>query len=198
MLEFRFVLLSKVKLRVALQGRGPLVVFVHGFPGSWYSWRHQMTAVAEAGYTACAMDVRGYGGSDCPSPADAYTLEALSGDLAELIDALSPGQRAVVVGHGWGASISWTTALVHDSQVRAVAGLSTPYTGIPERSFREIIETRYTQKGRFFYQHYFSQEGVAEKELEADISRSLRRLYYAWRGEAGRLANGLERPCSTE
>jgi pimeloyl-ACP methyl ester carboxylesterase len=188
MREFRIVSLSKVKLRVAIEGDGPLVVFVHGFPESWYSWRRQIRSVSEAGYTACAIDVRGYGGSDKPLPVEAYTLEELSGDVAELIDALRPGEQAVVVGHDWGAPIAWTTALVHSRKVRAVAGLSVPFTGIPPRSLREVIDAMYTSKGRFFYQHYFAQEGVAERELEADISRSLRRLYYAWSGEGGKSA----------
>ncbi|MDE5447078.1 alpha/beta fold hydrolase [Bradyrhizobium sp. CSA207] len=186
--EFRIVSLSKVKLRVAIEGDGPLVVFVHGFPESWYSWRHQMRPVSEAGYTACAIDVRGYGGSDKPLPVEAYTLEELSGDVAELIEVLRPGELAVVVGHDWGAPIAWTTALVHSRKVRAVAGLSVPYTGIPQRSLREVIDAFYTSKGRFFYQHYFAAEGVAEKELEADVSRSLRRFYFAWSGEGGNSA----------
>jgi pimeloyl-ACP methyl ester carboxylesterase len=182
--EFRMVALSQVKLRVALQGSGPLVVFVHGFPESWYSWRHQLGPIAEAGYTACAIDVRGYGGSDKPLPVEAYTLEAITGDVAELVEALSPNEPAVVVGHDWGAPIAWTTALVHARNVRAVAGLSVPFVGVPTRSLRELIDAMYTSKGRFFYQHYFADEGVAEKEFEADIARSLRRIYYAWSGEA--------------
>jgi pimeloyl-ACP methyl ester carboxylesterase len=81
--------------------------------------------------------------------------------VAELIEVLRPGERAVVVGHDWGAPIAWTTALVHSRKVRAVAGLSVPFTGIPQRSLREIIDA-YTSKGRFFYQYSFAQGGVAE------------------------------------
>ncbi|WP_050419720.1 alpha/beta fold hydrolase [Bradyrhizobium tropiciagri] len=182
--EFRTVSLSNVTLRVAMQGKGPLVVFVHGFPESWYSWRHQMDPVAQAGYTACAIDVRGYGGSDKPLPVDAYTLEALSGDVAELITAINGGRPAVVIGHDWGAPIAWTTALVHPDKVRAVAGLSVPFTGTPRRSLNDVIDYLYTSKGRFFYQHYLAQEGIAEQELEPDVPSSLRRFYYARSGEA--------------
>jgi pimeloyl-ACP methyl ester carboxylesterase len=148
--EFRMVSLKDVNLRVAVEGRGPLVVFVHGFPESWYSWRHQMGPVAAAAFTACAIDVRGYGASDKPMPVESCSLQALSGDIAELIGILSPDRGAVVVGHDWGAPIAWTTALVHHDKVRAVAGLSVPYTGIPKRSLREIIDDFYTSKGRFF------------------------------------------------
>jgi pimeloyl-ACP methyl ester carboxylesterase len=122
MSNFRQVQVGEVTLRVALQGEGPLVVMVHGFPESWYSWRHQMGPIAAAGFTACAIDVRGYGGSDKPHAVEAYGLEQLSGDVAGLIAVLSPNTPAVVIGHDWGAPIAWTTALVHPARVRAVAG----------------------------------------------------------------------------
>ena len=182
--EFRMIPLSQVALRVAIEGSGPLVVFVHGFPESWYSWRHQMGPIAAAGYTACAIDVRGYGGSDKPKPVEAYSLQALSDDVAQLIKTLSPAAPAVVIGHDWGAPICWTTALVHPEQVRAVAGLSVPYVGIPKRSISELIAELYTSKGRFFYQHYFAQEGVAEAELETDVRSAIRRFFYAWSGDS--------------
>jgi pimeloyl-ACP methyl ester carboxylesterase len=105
--NFRQVQVGEVALRVALQGGGPLVVMVHGFPESWYSWRHQMGPIGAAGFTACAIDVRGYGGSDKPHEVEAYSLEHLSGDVAGLIAALSPDKPAVVIGHDWGAPIAW-------------------------------------------------------------------------------------------
>lgn len=182
--EFRHVQVGEVTLRVALQGQGPLVVMVHGFPESWYSWRHQMEPIAQAGFTACAVDVRGYGGSDKPEPVKAYSMEALTADIAGLIAALSPDHPAVVIGHDWGAPIAWNTAFLHPDRVRAVAGLSVPHTGIPRQSLREVIDQIYTSKGRFFYQHYFQEEGVAEAELEADVRGALRRFYYAWSGDA--------------
>jgi pimeloyl-ACP methyl ester carboxylesterase len=184
MFNFRQVQVGAVTLRVALQGEGPLVVLVHGFPESWYSWRHQMSPIAAAGFTVCAVDVRGYGGSDKPHEVEAYSLEHLSGDVAGLIAALSPDQPAVVIGHDWGAPIAWTTALVHPARVRAVAGLSVPYTGIPQRSVREIIEGLYTSQDRFFHMHSFEAEGVAEAEFDADVRGALRRFFYAWSGDA--------------
>lgn len=182
--EFRHVPVGDVTLKVAIEGQGPLVVMVHGFPESWYSWRHQMAPIAAAGFTACAIDVRGYGGSDKPQPVEAYGLEQLSGDVAGLIGALSPDRAAIVIGHDWGAPIAWTTALVHPDKVRAVAGLSVPYTGIPKRSLNDIIDYAYTRHDRFFYQHYFAEEGVAEAELEADVRGALRRTYYALSADA--------------
>ena len=182
--EFRTVDAGEVKLRCAVEGEGPLVVMVHGFPESWYSWRHQMTPVAEAGFTACAIDVRGYGGSDKPHPVAAYAMEHMVRDVTGVIDALSPGRSAVVVGHDWGAPIVWNAALTRPDKVRAVAGLSVPYTGVPTRSFRELFEELFTSRGRFFYQHYFQAEGVAERELERDVRNGLRRFYYAISGDA--------------
>ncbi len=184
MSRFRQVQVGEVTLRVALQGEGPLVVMVHGFPESWYSWRHQMGAIAAAGFTACAIDVRGYGGSDKPYDVEAYSLEQLSADVVGLIAVLSPDAPAVVVGHDWGAPIAWTTALVHPDRVRAVAGLSVPYTGAPRQSLREIVEAVYTSQDRFIHFHAFEAEGVAEGEFEGDVHGGLRRFFYAWSGDA--------------
>jgi len=182
--DFRMVDAGELNLRCAIEGEGPLVVMVHGFPESWYSWRHQMTPVAEAGFTACAIDVRGYGGSDKPHPIAAYAMEHMVGDVVGVIDALGGGQPAVIVGHDWGAPIVWNTALTRPDKVRAVAGLSVPYTGVPIRSLRETFEEMFTARGRFFYQEYFQHEGVAEAEMEKDVRGALRRFYYAISGDA--------------
>jgi pimeloyl-ACP methyl ester carboxylesterase len=182
--EYRQIQLNDVALRAVVQGEGPLVVMVHGFPESWYSWRHQLGPVAAQGFTACAIDVRGYGGSDKPQPVEAYDMEHMIGDVAGVIEALSPDGRAVLVGHDWGAPIVWNTALVRPDRVRAVCGLSVPYLGAPTRSFRETYEEVFTARGKFFYQHYFQAEGVAEAELEANVRGSLRKFYYAISGDA--------------
>jgi pimeloyl-ACP methyl ester carboxylesterase len=184
MSEFKTVNVGDVSLRCAIEGTGPLVVMVHGFPESWFSWRHQIGPIAAAGFTACAIDVRGYGGSDKPRPVSAYSMEHLVGDVAGLIEALAPGERAVLIGHDWGAPIVWNSALVRPDRVRAVAGLSVPYLGVGARSFRAVFEENFTAKGRFFYQAYFQDEGVAEAELEANVRDSLRRFYFAISGEA--------------
>jgi pimeloyl-ACP methyl ester carboxylesterase len=183
MLQFQTVNTGPLNIRVAVEGAGPLVLMVHGFPESWYSWRHQLGPIAEAGFTAAAIDVRGYGGSDKPHAVEAYAMESMVSDVAGVIEALSPGAPAVIIGHDWGAPIVWNTALIRAEKVRAVAGLSVPYVGVPRRSFREIYEEVYTARGRFFYQHYFQAEGVAEAELEADVRGALRRIYYAASGD---------------
>jgi pimeloyl-ACP methyl ester carboxylesterase len=143
-----------------------------------------MAPIAAAGFTACAIDVRGYGGSDKPPAVADYAMQHMVADVAGAIAALSPGAPAVIVGHDWGAPIVWNSALARPDVVRAVAALSVPYSGVPARSFREVFEEIFTAKGRFFYQHYFQREGVAEAEMEADVRRSLRLFYYAISGDA--------------
>lgn len=182
--EFRQIDTGEVSLRVAVEGQGPLVLFVHGFPESWYSWRHQMGPVAEAGFTAAAIDVRGYGGSDKPEAIEAYSLEALTGDVAAVARALQPDAPVILVGHDWGAPIVWNTALTRPDAVRAVAGLSVPYMGVPQRPFTEIFDEAFTQKGRFFYQAWFQKVGPPEAEAEADVRGFLRKFYYSICGEA--------------
>jgi len=183
--KFHTVTLPDIALRVALEGTGPLVVMVHGFPESWFSWRHQMAPVAAAGFTACALDVRGYGGSGKPLAVADYDMARMIGDICGVIEALSPEKQAVLIGHDWGAPMVWNSALTRPDRVRAVAGLSVPYMGVPTRSFREVYEAVFTAKNRFFYQHYFQAEGVAEAELERDVRGFLRRFFYATSGDAG-------------
>jgi pimeloyl-ACP methyl ester carboxylesterase len=178
--EFAIVQTNGIRLRVALAGEGPLVVLVHGWPESWYSWRHQISALAEAGYRVAALDVRGYGGSDKPTPIEAYSIKEICTDISGLIESL--GERhAILIGHDWGAPIVWNTAQFFPERVRAVAGLSVPYTGRGPAPRIELFRNIY--KDRFFYQIYFQEPGVAEAELEADVRASLRKIYYWISGE---------------
>lgn len=181
---YRMIETNGVRLRAVVEGQGPLVVFVHGFPESWYSWRHQIAPVVAAGFTACAIDVRGYGGSDKPRAVEAYDMETIVADVAGVIEALSPDGTAILVGHDWGAPIVWSTALTRPERVRAVAGLSVPYTGIPQAPFIDVFTKVFTERGRFFYQAYFQDEGVAEGEMEGDVRAALRKFYYAISGDA--------------
>ena len=173
-----------IQLRAVVEGSGPLVLMVHGFPEGWFSWRHQIGAIAAAGFTACAIDVRGYGGSDKPPAVADYSLAQIAADLAGVIEHLSPEGTAVLVGHDWGAPIVWNTALTRPDRVRAVAGLSVPWTGVPTACLLDVVKAAFTAKGRFFYQVYFQDEGVAEAELEADVRGALRKFYYALSGDA--------------
>jgi pimeloyl-ACP methyl ester carboxylesterase len=180
-----------IRLRVALAGAGPLVVLVHGFPEGWYSWRHQIAALAAAGYRVAAPDVRGYGGSDKPPAIADYSIKTIAADIGGLIEALGV-ERAVVVGHDWGAPITYCTARFHPDRVRGVVGLSAPALGRGPMPSIEMFRKVY--KDRFFYQLYFQEPGVAEAELEADVRTSLRKLYYGISGEAQAAQDKVENP----
>ncbi len=182
--EFRTIDTGRAKLRAAVEGEGPLVVMVHGFPESWYSWRHQIGPVAQAGYQVAAIDVRGYGGSDRPKDVAAYSMQELTGDVAGVAEALAPGGKAILIGHDWGAPIVWNTALTRPDVISAVAGLSVPYTGVPTRPFTEIFTEAFTSKGHFFYQAWFQDVGPPAAEAEADVRDFLRKFYFGISGDA--------------
>ncbi len=190
-IDLQMIDTGTARLRVALAGEGPLIVLIHGFPESWYSWRHQIPVLAEAGFRVAAPDVRGYGGSDKPHAIDAYAIRQIRDDIAGLIGALGGGQ-AVVVGHDWGAPIAYNTALFHPARVRAVAGLSVPYLGRGPLPSVELFRKIY--QDRFFYQLYFQEPGVAEAELEADVRTSLRKFYYWGSGEMRKANDRIENP----
>ncbi|MCX5087986.1 alpha/beta hydrolase [Streptomyces sp. NBC_00365] len=158
------------------QGTGPLVLLVHGFPESWYSWRHQLPALAAAGYRAVALDVRGYGRSSKPEAPTAYRILELVEDNVAVVEALGE-ESAIVVGHDWGANIAAVSALVRPDLFRAVGLLSVPYTprGGPRPS--EI----FAQMGgdEEFYVSYFQEPGRAEAEIEPDVRGWLAGLYAA-------------------
>ena len=181
--EFRTIDAGGVAIRAAIAGEGPLVVMVHGFPESWYSYRHQIGPIAEAGFTACAIDVRGYGGSQkFPEVAD-YAMEPIVRDIVGVADALSPGRPIVLVGHDWGSPIVYNTALIRPDRIAALATMSVPYHGVPERSFDEIIKELFDDKNRFFYQSYFREVGKAEAVYDPNPRDFLRRFYYAISGD---------------
>src|SRR4051812_15758870 len=165
---FKIVDAGHAKIRCAVDGEGPLVLMVHGFPESWYSWRHQIGPIAKAGFTACAIDVRGYNGSSkFPNVSD-YSMEAIVGDVLGVANALAPGKGAILIGHDWGAPIVYNTALIHPEKFKAVAALSVIYSGVPERSFDDIIKERFDDKGAFFYQTYFREPGHAEAVFDSN------------------------------
>jgi pimeloyl-ACP methyl ester carboxylesterase len=172
------------QIRVATEGEGPLVLMVHGFPESWYSWRHQIGPIAEAGFTACAIDVRGYNGSQKFSEVSDYSMQAIVGDVLGVADALSPGKGVILLGHDWGAPIVYNTALIHPDRFVAVGAMSVVYTGVPTQSFDAIIKAVFDDKNVFFYQSYFREPGRAEAVFDADPRAFLRRFYYAISGDA--------------
>jgi pimeloyl-ACP methyl ester carboxylesterase len=175
---------SDINLRVAAVGSGPLILCIHGWPELWVSWRHQMEHFARLGFTVAAMDVRGYGGSSNPTDIASYRLSELCSDAAAVIDALGDGP-AIVFGHDWGAPIAWNTARFHPTKVRAVAGMSVPYTPVGPTPSTAMWTQLYAD--RFFYQNYFQAPGVAEAELGVDTARSLRMIYHCISGEGAGL-----------
>lgn len=170
-----------VRLRCVVEGTGPLVIMVHGWPESWYSWRHQIKQIRDEGYRVVVPDVRGYGESDVPESVEAYDMATLIGDVLGLIDHFGEKQ-AVLIGHDWGAPIVWNTTALHPQRVRAVAAMSVPYS--PRGKISSIALWRQLYPTRFFYQLYFQKPGVAEAEFEADIRTALRKIYYSGSGDA--------------
>lgn len=175
----RMIETNGISLNVAEAGQGPLVLLCHGFPESWYSWRHQIAALAEAGFRVIAPDMRGYGKSDRPDAIDQYTMFHMIGDLVGLLDAYE-APRAVIVGHDWGASIAWHTARLRPDRFRAAAILSVPYR--PRGPVRPTSVMPQTADA-FFYQLYFQEPGVAEAEFERDPRATLRAMLFGGSGE---------------
>lgn len=163
-----------IRMHVAEAGSGFPVLLCHGFPELWYSWRHQMTALAEAGFHAIAPDQRGYGDTDAPQAIDAYTIHHLVGDLTGLLDALNI-EKAVIVGHDWGGFVVWQMALLAPHRVAGVVGVNTPF--FPRFPMRPLAMMRATAQDNFHYILYFQEPSVAESELERDVPRSLRGFY---------------------
>jgi pimeloyl-ACP methyl ester carboxylesterase len=185
-LKHRSIEANGIRIHLAEQGSGPLVLLCHGFPESWYSWRHQLAALSKAGFHAVAPDMRGYGQSGRPVEIDRYSMLHLVGDMVGVLDALG-AKQAVIAGHDWGAPVAWHAALLRPDRFRAVIGLSVPYR--PRGSIAPTTVMAQTDEAQF-YQLYFQAPGTAEAELEADTRRSIRKILYAWSGDAPRRAAG--------
>lgn len=172
------------------EGSGPLVLLVHGFPESWYSWRHQLPVVAGAGFRAVAIDVRGYGRSSAPLEVEAYGMLQHVSDNLGVVEALAgPGTPAIVVGHDWGAPIAANSALLRPDIFSAVALLSVPYSPPggrrPTEAFARMAEaaSHVTGQEEEFYINYFQEPGRAEREIEPDVRSWLRGFYAGGSGE---------------
>ena len=175
----RIVEANDIRIHIAEQGSGPLVVLCHGFPECWYSWRHQIPALAAAGFHAVAPDMRGYGKSHRPEAIDQYTMFHLVGDLVGVLDALDAG-RAVIVGHDVGASLAWQAAQMRPDRVRAVVGLSVPFR--PRAKVRPTSVMPRTADAQF-YQLYFQEPGLAEAEFESDPRAAIRNILFGASGD---------------
>ncbi len=170
-----------VRIHCVEEGQGPLVLLVHGFPESWYSWRHQLPALAAAGYRAVAIDVRGYGRSSHPGAVEAYRMVKLVGDVVGLVGALGES-RAALIGHDWGAPIVWTSALLRPDLFWGVAGSSVPWG--PRAETRPLEALRKFAGDDEFYVEYFQKPGRAEGEIEEDVRRWLLGFYWSASGSA--------------
>jgi pimeloyl-ACP methyl ester carboxylesterase len=145
------------------------VLLCHGFPESWYSWRHQLKALAEAGYHAVAPDMRGYGGTGKPQDIDQYTLLHLVGDMVGVVNGLGYNEAAIV-GHDWGATVAWHAAMLRPDVFKAIAALSVPFR---PRGVAPPTSLMPRSKDATFYQLYFQEEGLAEREYERDVRTAL-------------------------
>lgn len=183
----RFIETNGIRMHIAEKGAGPLVLMCHGFPESWYSWRHQIEALAAAGFHAVAPDMRGYGQTEQPEAIDQYSLMHLVGDMVGVLDALGE-DTAVIAGHDWGAPVAWHAALLRPDRFRAVVGLSVPYR--PRGKVRPTSVMPQTDDA-VFYQLYFQAPGVAETELEQDVATSVRGILLRIAGEAAPSAGGF-------
>ena len=177
--NFRQLNVNGLSMRIAEAGAGPVVLLVHGWPESWYSWRHQIPALAEAGYHAIAPDMRGYGGTDKPHDIADYDITHLCGDLTGLLDEIGE-EQAVLVGHDWGALVVWTCSLLAPERFRAVNAMSVPYGGRAPRSPVESWKENFGDN--FFYILYYQEldedgNGIADAEFDAAPRDILSRLY---------------------
>jgi len=186
-IQHRTVDTNGIRMHIAEEGSGPAVILCHGFPESWYSWRHQLPALAGAGFHAIAPDMRGYGQTDRPDAIDQYTLLHLVGDMVGVLDALDI-ETAVIAGHDWGAPVAWHAALLRPDRFRAVIGLSVPFW--PRRNVRPTSVMPQTDDA-IFYQLYFQEPGVAEAELERDPRATIRRLLYSGSGDVPRAGGAI-------
>src|SRR5262245_25940518 len=199
--EQRLVDVGGLRLNVAIAGSGPLVIFCHGFPGLWYSWRHQLPALAAAGYRAVAIDQRGYGRSDRPVDPAFHDANHVMSDVLRVMDALGE-RRAVLVGHDFGAQQVCNLAVRHRDRVEAVVIMSCPYDfdlagrggrgrtgGTTEGGFatgvKPSVAFATAAKQRFFHMHYFQSIGPPERELGGAPREFLTRLFWALSGDGG-------------
>ncbi len=191
-IRHRSLAVNGIRLHIAEAGpeTGPCIILCHGFPESWYSWRHQLRALGAAGYHVVAPDMRGFGRSSHPVEVSAFTQPKLVGDMVGLLATL-PHETAVIAGHDWGAPVAWNAALFRPDLFPAVIGLSVPYYGArttftydhtipPSQSMRREVGP-----DGFHYQLYFSEIGRAEADIEQDSRGWLSGFFHSLSGDVG-------------
>ncbi len=180
-IQHRLLPLNGIEMHIAEQGDGPLVLLCHGWPELWYSWRHQLRALAEAGFRAVAPDMRGFGQTTAPSDEAAYTVFHNVGDMVALVSALG-STRAVIVGHDWGAPVAWHAALMRPDVFTAVVGMSVPHRRRGRAPPLDLLR----RAGRADYYWFYFQEQAAEDEFSRDAAFTLRRLFHIGFGDTPR------------
>lgn len=171
LVEHRYAEVNGVRLHYVEAGSGPLVVLLHGFPEHSYTWRYQLSALAEAGFRVVAPDMRGYHLSEKPRGVAAYRVEALAGDVAALIRHLG-AQRAALVGHDWGGGVAWATAMLHPKLVERLAILNAPH---PASFLHALRDPR--QLLRSWYVFFFQLPRLPEAYLSARDYAALRAVF---------------------
>ncbi len=174
--EFQTVQANGLNFRLAVAGDyGPLMLLAHGWPESWYNWRHQMVFFAEQGYRVVAPDMRGYGSTDAPDAVDEFDIEHLAADMVGILDALGESS-AIMVGHDWGSIVAWNTVLMYPERFSALIAMSVPYSGRPPQSPMESWREAFADN--FYYILYHNEPGgVAEAEYDSDPYGLISRLY---------------------
>jgi pimeloyl-ACP methyl ester carboxylesterase len=180
-IQHRQIPLNGIEMHVAECGEGPLVLMCHGWPELWYSWRHQLKALAAAGFRAVAPDMRGFGRTSAPDNVGAYTIFHNVGDMVALVAALDE-KRALIVGHDWGAPVAWHCALVRPDVFPVVVAMSVPHR---RRGLHAPLDTL-RKAGKADYYYLYFQERAAEEEFGRDAAFTLRRLFHIGFGETPR------------
>ncbi|MFE4694947.1 alpha/beta fold hydrolase [Streptomyces sp. NPDC056749] len=185
MTKSRRVKVGGVHLNILEEGKGPLVILLHGFPDFSYSWRFLLPSLAAEGFHVIAPDQRGYGLSDRPSSVEDYAITQLVDDVASLMNCIGE-RKAILVGHDWGAVVAWHMAMLHSDRVVGVAAISVPFVGLggapPLAVARSVFGDR-------FYQIYLQEVGLAESELEADPIETFARFMYGLSGDAPEMSS---------
>ncbi len=177
----RTIKTNGINMHIGEAGAGFPVIFLHGFAELWYSWRHQLPAIAAAGYHAVAPDFRGFGQTDVPQKVESYSTKNRAADVIGLLDALY-AEKAILVGNDWGSGLAWALAQLYPERIAAMFHLNIAYA--PRGNKPPTASIAKFAKGRFNFALHFQEPGVAEAEFEKDVKASIRRFLYAFSGEA--------------
>ncbi|XP_062108713.1 uncharacterized protein LOC133819467 [Humulus lupulus] len=178
-IEHRTIEVNGINIHVALKGQGPVILFLHGFPELWYTWRHQILTLASLGYRAVAPDLRGYGDTDAPPSVTSYTCMDVVGDLIALLDVIAPEEKVFVVGHDWGAVIAWYLCLFRPDRVKALVNLSVAFN--PRHPKRKPYETLKAVYGDDYYVCRFQEIGDIEDEFAKIGTQQVIKEFYSYR-----------------